>query len=390
MSFVQAYRMAIKSILGNKVRSFLTMLGVIIGVCAVIAAVAFAQGTTESITQQIESMGTNLVQISINGRNSNRNVAYSDLQSFAEQNTDTIEAIAPVVNGSVTVKYGSSTKTVSLVGTTPDYELIKSRHVQNGRFLLSIDVDYMQKVALIGSAIVKDVFGGANPLGKTIKINGQEYSVVGVLEEIASGGTGTDDDSVIIPSTVAQRLLKSGNVRSFMVQAASPKKVESAIEKLNTFLLGIYNNSNAFSVFNQSAALTTLNDITGTMMVILGGIAVVSLMVGGIGIMNIMLVSVSERTKEIGIRKAIGAKRKNILVQFLIEALMVTGIGGIVGIILGLTIIKFIVSRYVPPVYSPPWIAVSFGISLIVGVVFGMFPAYKASRMNPIEALRFE
>ncbi len=390
MSFVQAYRMAIKSIMGNKIRSFLTMLGVIIGVCAVIAAVAFAQGTTESITQRIESMGTNLVQISINGRNSNRNVAYSDLQSFAEQNTDTIEAIAPVVNGSVTVKYGSSTKTVSLVGTTPDYELIKSRHVQNGRFLLSIDVDYMQKVALIGSAIVKDVFGGANPLGKTIKLNGQEYSIVGVLEEIASGGTGTDDDSVIIPSTVAQRLLKSGNVRSFMVQAASPQKVDSAIEKLNTFLLGIYNNSNAFSVFNQSAALTTLNDITGTMMVILGGIAVVSLVVGGIGIMNIMLVSVSERTKEIGIRKAIGAKRKNILVQFLIEALMVTGIGGIVGIILGITIIKFIVSRYVPPVYSPPWIAVSFGISLIVGVVFGMFPAYKASRMNPIEALRFE
>ena len=203
MSFVQAYRMAIKSIMGNKIRSFLTMLGVIIGVCAVIAAVAFAQGTTESITQRIESMGTNLVQISINGRNSNRNVAYSDLQSFAEQNTDTIEAIAPVVNGSVTVKYGSSTKTVSLVGTTPDYELIKSRHVQNGRFLLSIDVDYMQKVALIGSAIVKDVFGGANPLGKTIKLNGQEYSIVGVLEEIASGGTGTDDDSVIIPSTVA-------------------------------------------------------------------------------------------------------------------------------------------------------------------------------------------
>ncbi len=390
MSFVQAYRMAIKSIMGNKIRSFLTMLGVIIGVCAVIAAVAFAQGTTESITQRIESMGTNLVQISINGRNSNRNVTYSDLQSFAEQNTDTIEAIAPVVNGSVTVKYGSSTKTVSLVGTTPDYELIKSRHVQNGRFLLSIDVDYMQKVALIGSAIVKDVFGGANPLGKTIKLNGQEYSIVGVLEEIASGGTGTDDDSVIIPSTVAQRLLKSGNVRSFMVQAASPQKVDSAIEKLNTFLLGIYNNSNAFSVFNQSAALTTLNDITGTMMVILGGIAVVSLVVGGIGIMNIMLVSVSERTKEIGIRKAIGAKRKNILVQFLIEALMVTGIGGIVGIILGITIIKFIVSRYVPPVYSPPWIAVSFGISLIVGVVFGMFPAYKASRMNPIEALRFE
>lgn len=390
MSFVQAYRMAIKSIMGNKVRSFLTMLGVIIGVCAVIAAVAFAQGTTESITQRIESMGTNLVQISINGRNSNRNVAYSDLQSFAQQNTDTIEAIAPVVNGSVTVKYGSSTKTVSLVGTTPDYELIKSRHVQSGRFLLSIDIDYMQKVALIGSAIVKDVFGGVNPLGKTIKLNGQEYSVVGVLEEIASGGTGTDDDSVIIPSTVAQRLLKSGNVRSFMVQAASPKKVDSAIEKLNTFLLGIYNNSNAFSVFNQSAALTTLNDITGTMMVILGGIAVVSLVVGGIGIMNIMLVSVSERTKEIGIRKAIGAKRKNILVQFLIEALMVTGIGGIVGIILGLTIIRFIVSRYVPPVYSPPWIAVSFGISLIVGVVFGMFPAYKASRMNPIEALRFE
>lgn len=396
MGFFEAYRMAIKSILSKKGRSFLTMLGVIIGVGSVIAAVAFAQGSTKNITSSIEGMGTNLVQISITGRNSNRNVTYEQLKQFADENSDIISAIAPQVNVNTTIKAGTkSSSSSTIIGTSPEYELIRTRHVQSGRFLLSYDLDYKQKVALIGTAIVKDLYGGSDPVGKIIKIDGQVFRVAGVLEEIANGQTGSEDDQIIIPVTVAQRLGRNSTIRNFAVQAATPDTVDTAMEKLNEFLLTIYKtntNNSAFRVFNQEQILSMLGSITGTLMLVLGGIAAISLVVGGIGIMNIMLVSVTERTREIGIRKAIGAKRKNILIQFLIEAAMLTGIGGIVGILLGLFVIKFIIGGFkiVPEAYSAPWMAISFGISVATGVIFGMFPAVKASKLNPIEALRFE
>lgn len=393
--------MALKSILGGKVRSFLTMLGVIIGVAAVISAVAFAQGSTKNVTDRIQSLGTNLIQISITGRNSNRNVTYEEMEDFAYSNSDTIAAVAPQVNGSVTVKYGTNTRTTSLIGTSPEYEDIRSVHVQSGRFLLPIDVDYYQDVVLVGTAVSKDIFEGANPLGQKIKINGRIFTVIGVLEEQDGGQDQSDDDQVIIPVTVAQRLLKSAVIRNFAVQAVSADDVDPVMTKLSDFLASIYSSTNSSSadsrntpyrVFNQEQMKDTLNSVTSSMSIILGGIAAISLIVGGIGIMNIMLVSVTERTREIGIRKAIGAKKRNILVQFLIEALMVTGIGGIIGVITGLGVIKFIIGglNIVPEVYSVPWTLLSFGISLIVGVIFGMFPAVKAANLNPIEALRFE
>jgi len=392
MGFIQAYKIAIKSILSNKVRAFLTMLGVIIGVGAVIAAVAFAQGSTKSITDSIQGMGTNLIQIMITGRNSNRNLTYAQLQKFADANSDVISAISPSTGGSVTVKAGDKTRDTQLTGTNAEYAEVRNTNVQSGRFLMSFDVDYMEKVAVVGTAVVNDIFKGSNPLGKTMKINGQEFKVVGVLQQTASAQTQSADDVVIIPITVAQRLTKASVIRNFAVEAAAPETVNEAMNRLNDLLMGIYRDSRAFRVFNQEQILSTLSSVTGIMMVVLGGIATISLVVGGIGIMNIMLVSVSERTREIGIRKAIGAKRKNILVQFLIEALMVTGIGGIIGVLFGLAIIRFIIggAKIVPEVYSLPWILVSFGISLAVGVIFGLFPAFKASNLNPIEALRFE
>ena len=395
MGFLEAYKMAVKSILSKKGRSFLTMLGVIIGVGSVIAAVGFAQGSTKNITDSIQGMGTNLVQITITGRNSNRNVTYDEIKEFSEENSDIITAIAPQVSVNGTIKSGTINKSSSVIGTSPEYEIIRSRHVQSGRFILSYDLDYKQRVAVVGTAVSNALYPDSDPIGKTLKINGQVFKVVGVLEEIAEGQTGSDDDQIIIPVTVAQRLGRNTVIRNFSVQAATPESVDSSMEKLNTFLLGIYKtntNNSTFRVFNQAQILSTLDSVTGTLMVVLGGIAAISLVVGGIGIMNIMLVSVTERTREIGIRKAIGAKRKNILVQFLIEAAMLTGIGGIVGILLGLFVIKFIIGGFniVPEAYSVPWMLVSFGISLIVGIVFGMFPAFKASRLNPIEALRFE
>ena len=392
MGFLQAYKMALKSIVGNKVRSFLTMLGVIIGVGSVIVAVAFAQGATKSITDSIQSMGTNLIQISITGRNSNRNLSYEALKELADENSSGISYIAPQINGNATVKVGNKSRSTTLNGTSPEYEHIKNMHVQSGRYLLSFDMDYMQKVAIIGTAVANDVFEGEDPVGKTMKINGQIFKVVGLLEEKADGQDRSDDDQVIIPVTVAQRLTRNTIIRSFSVQASSPEIVDDVMEKLNVFLTKIYKDSNAVLVFNQAQMLSTLNDVTGMLSVILGGIAAISLLVGGIGIMNIMLVSVTERTREIGIRKAIGAKRRNILVQFLIEAIMVTGTGGLMGVLIGLAVIKFIIGGFniTTPVYSPFWITLSFGISLVVGVVFGLFPANKAARLNPIVALRTE
>ncbi len=392
MGFFQAYKMALKSISSNKVRSFLTMLGVIIGVGSVITAVAFAQGSTKSITDSIEGLGSNLISINITGRNSNRNITYDELKTFADENSNEISMIAPVVNGSMTLKAGTKSRNSTVIGTSEEYEYIRSRHVQSGRFILSFDNDYKLKTAVIGTAVANDLFEGQNPVGQTLKINGQVFKVVGVLQQIDGGQDSSSDDQVIIPVTVAQRLSKNGRISNFTVQSADAASVEITMAKLNVYLTGIYGSTDAFTVTNQAQMLSTLNSITDTLMVVLGGIAAISLIVGGIGIMNIMLVSVTERTREIGIRKAIGAKRKNIMVQFLIEAVMITGIGGAIGILIGLFCIRFIIGGFkiTTPVYSPFWMMLSFGISLGVGVIFGMFPAYKAARLNPIEALRFE
>lgn len=392
MGFFQAYKMAIKSIAGNKVRSLLTMLGVIIGVAAVIAAVAFAQASTKSVTDSIQGLGTNLIQITITGRNSNRNLTLDDLEKFTEENSNEVTAIAPQVSGSLTVKNGTKSRETNVNGTTQEYSIIKSVSVQEGRFLSTIDIDYRQKVAILGTAVVNDIFSGSNPIGQTVKINGMSFKVVGVLEQKFNGQERSDDDQVIIPISVAQRLMRAAVIRNFAIQASTPEAVDSVMEKMNSLLTRIYKDTRSFRVFNQAQILSTLNTVTGTMMIILGGIATISLVVGGIGIMNIMLVSVTERTREIGIRKAIGAKKKNIMIQFLIEALMVTGMGGVIGIGLGVGIIKLVVGGIMkyPEVYSLTWMIISFGVSLLVGVIFGLFPAYKAANLNPIEALRFE
>jgi len=369
----------------------LTMLGVIIGVGAVIAAVGLAQGSTKNITDRITSLGTNLIQINITGRNSNRNVTFDQLEQFAAQHEDDIEAIAPTVSSSVTVKYGTNTHDTTLIGKTADYSTVRSVNVTSGRFIMPIDVDYRQKVTLVGTAIVNDIFNGENPVGKKMKINGQIFTVVGVLEQRANSQDQSDDDQVIIPVTVAQRLTRNAIIRNFALKITDGNKSDAVMNYINDFLMKIYNDSTAFRVFNSAQLLSTLNSVTSTLMIILGGIATISLIVGGIGIMNIMLVSVTERTREIGIRKAIGAKRRDILTQFLIEAIVVTGLGGIIGILIGFLAIKVMGSALkLPSVYSIPWAVIAFCISLAIGVIFGLFPASKASRLNPIEALRYE
>ena len=314
------------------------------------------------------------------------------MQKFADENSQDVSAVSPTITTDVTVKAGLKSRSTSLIGTSDAYEVVKNVHVQSGRFILPIDSDLRQKVAIIGTAVVNDIYSGGNPIGQNIKINGQIFKVVGVIQQTADGADQSADDQIIIPITSAQRLTKSAIIRNFAVQASTPEAVTGVMDKLTALLTKTYKNTNFFRVFNQAQILSTLGNITGILMGVLGGIATISLVVGGIGIMNIMLVSVTERTREIGIRKAIGAKKRSILVQFLIEALMVTGIGGIIGVLFGVGIIKFIIGglKIVPTVYSVPWMLLAFGISLGVGVIFGMFPAYKASNLNPIEALRFE
>lgn len=392
MKFIQAYKMAIKSIVGNKVRSFLTMLGVIIGVASVIIAVGFAQGSTSSITNSLSSLGTNLININITGRGSNRNVTYDDLLKFQQENSNIVASIAPQASTSATVKASNKSRSTTVLGTSPEYADINSVTVQSGRFLIQFDLDYNQKVAVVGTAVINDIFQGANPIGKSIKISGQQFKVVGVLTQTANAADSSTDDRVIIPVSIATRLSKSAIIRNFSAKATSAETVDQAVAILTTFLTKIYKNSNAFRVTNMAQVLDTLNSVTGVMTTVLAGIAAISLVVGGIGIMNIMLVSVTERTREIGVRKAIGAKKANILTQFLIEAIVITGIGGLMGVLIGVGTIKFIIGglKIVPEVYSIPWIVASFGISLLIGIVFGMYPANKAANLNPIDALMYE
>lgn len=390
MNFLFAYKMAIKSILGNKVRSFLTMLGVIIGVMAVIVAVGFAQGSMATITNRIEGMGSNAITgMIVSTKESSKGVTTSDLEKLANSSAY-INSISPYTMTSAIVKAEGKNKSTGIIGTNEDYLEIEGQKLKSGRFITRLDLENSDKVAVIGAAVEKKLFEGVDPLGKTIKVKGVNFTIVGTLESVMNAAEGTKDDYVFIPVNVAQRTLKIKNITMFIAEASSQDTVDLAKQKIDDYLYSVYKDKDDYILFTQESILSMLGDVSSIMMLILGSIATISLVVGGIGIMNIMLVSVTERTREIGIRKAIGAKKKDILVQFLIEALMLTGIGGIIGIILGLITIKYGIGSIslITPVYSLSWTLAAFLISLTIGVVFGIFPAYKAAKLNPIDALR--
>jgi len=383
--------MALKSIASNKIRSALTMLGIIIGVCSVIIMVSIVEGNTKQITERLKNMGTNLINLNIIGRGSTRRISESDLFKFAEENSDLIECVAPSVSGSVTVKAGNKNVTTSLEGTNEAYESVRNTKVEKGRFLNALDVERRQKVVLIGTYIEKELFDSMDAIGQQIKINGDIYTVVGVLEAKSNSSEGSEDNKVIIPYTTAKRLLRNAIVRSYSIQAKTPETVNAAMKALESFLYKTFNNDSSYRVFNQADMLEQVNEMTQSLSLMLGGIAGISLIVGGIGIMNIMLVSVTERTREIGIRKAIGAKRRDILTQFLIEAIVVSCTGGMVGVILGI-VLTGVVGKAMSIPASPSIISmiISFSFSVFVGVFFGYYPASKASKLNPIQALRVE
>ena len=391
MNFLFAYKMAIKSIWGNKTRSALTMLGVIIGVMAVIVAVGFAQGSMQSVTDRIEGMGSNLITAMILSTSESKQLTLKDLQTL-EDSTQYISKISPYILKQSSVKYETNTKNTRIFGTDENYLEMEGMKLESGRFISALDIEKNDKVAVVGATIKNKLYDDENPVGKYIKINGTKFLVVGCVESVANGMEGTNDDMVMLPISVAQRTLKITNVTMFLAEASDGDVIDIATQKVKDFLFDVYKDKDQYVVITQEAMLSVMGDISGIMMLILGSIATISLVVGGIGIMNIMLVSVSERTREIGIRKAIGAKKRDIMIQFLIESLLLTGLGGIIGIILGLLAIKYVIGNIglIQPVYSIPWTVAAFSISLTIGITFGLFPAYKAAKLNPIEALRNE
>ncbi len=388
---LQSIRMAFKAIAGNKMRSFLTMLGVVIGVIAVVVLIAIAQGTTSSVTSSIESLGTNLLTVNIRSYRNNP-LTTEALTELANSNAGYISGIAPVLSQSVTAKAGDVSYDEGTVeAVVPGYDTIRNLKVQSGRFLKQPDLDNRSYVAVVGVDVADELFGTRNVVGEQIRIDGYEFTIVGVLAEKGSTSSGSSDSRIVIPFTLGQRLFFSPRIRTFYVSATSADTVSVAESIVESYLMNIYHDEDAYNIFNQSDMLETISDTTATLTLMLGGIAGISLLVGGIGIMNIMLVSVSERTREIGIRKAIGAARGNILMQFLIEALVVSGLGGLLGLLMAMGLMGVLSRALSMSLTLSPGVAeLAIGFSLLIGVAFGMYPANKASKLRPIDALRYD
>ena len=408
MQLTQTVSMAFKAISGNKVRAFLTMLGVIIGVMSVIVLIAIGQGTTASVTESISSMGTNLLTVSIQtrrvgmgmpggfggfgGGSSSKGTVILKLDDIlALEDDDSIQYVSPTTSGSLTVKAGSTNTSATVMGVLPAYAKIVNQGVQSGRYIIDADVDNRSAVCVIGPDLAEDLFGNTNVVGNTLHIDGRKFKIVGVLENKGTSMGGSSDDSLILPFTLAQRMLDSTTISSIYISAVHSASVNAAQEVVENFLYKKYQNDSTYSVMNQTQMLETANETASTLSLMLGGIAGISLLVGGIGIMNIMLVSVTERTREIGIRKAIGAKRRNILLQFLIESIVISGMGGLLGLGFGYLLMRVLEDALGMTLTMSAGVAeLAIGFSMAVGVIFGLYPANKASKLKPIDALHYD
>lgn len=387
--------MALASVGANKTRSFLTMLGVIIGITSVIVMVGIGEGSTKSVTDAIQGMGTNLLTVSLTG---SKTASLTDKDISELKSYPSIKDVAPVVTGNVTVKAGSENSTTSLEGSVPGYSAIRNVGVAIGRFITQDDINNRYKVADIGVEVIQNLYPDLtidnyqSLIGKTISVNGIDVQVIGILESKGTSAAGSSDNRMIMPLSTAERLLENTTVKTYYIEASSADDTDQASAVLNQVMLNKFDNdSSQFRVMDQSSLLQTREQAINQLKIMIAGIAGISLLVGGIGIMNIMLVSVTERTREIGIRKAIGAKRSDIMLQFLIEAVFLSCLGGITGLALGMGLCLLIPAVSSQSVLLDPVICVlSFAFSAVVGIVFGLYPASKASKLRPIEALRYE
>lgn len=390
---IQSVKMAWKSIAGNKMRSFLTMLGIIIGVMSLVVLVSLTSGVTNTVTDKISALGSNLLMITVSDDKGNP-IKLNDLSEFIEFSE--IEDASPIAQSSVTADYSDNSETASVYGVTGGYMDINGLTLGSGRFIKNPDVDNHTNVAVISADLAEDVVGYINATGESIQLNGTKFLIIGVLEAEETSSETYSNYELYIPFTSLVRLVDSvpTNITSFCVSSESDESLDAAENKIESVLMERFENDDeAFSIMNQSEIMEALGDVANILSLLLGGIAAISLLVGGIGIMNIMLVSVTERTREIGIRKAIGAGRFAIMLQFLIEAMMVSLMGCFIGVVLSWGILK--VLSVVAAGYelnftlsmSVVWVAIIF--STVIGIVFGIYPAKKAAKKNPIEALRY-
>lgn len=395
MSILMSFKMAMKSILSNKVRSVLTMLGIIIGVLAVIVMVNLVNASMMGMREWMDKMGTNIIEVSIYRQGeTTRNVSPSDMEQLARDNPDVIQYISPSLYNSLKVKNGNRNFTANINGVGEHYAEINKRTMRYGEFFSKSDINNRSSVAVLGEYSRQKLFGGQNPVGQEIRINGEVFTVVGVLDQMESELTEWGDDSgVYIPYTRAMRLFKNNSVTEYTVTSVDENNSKEAEALIKNFLYNKFQRED-YWVYNQAESLQEMNNEINSMTLLAAAIAGISLLVGGIGIMNIMLVTVTERTREIGIRKAVGARTGTILIQFLIESASISCMGGLVGIGLGIVGSEFATMKMelpsVPIMDQMPIILFSFGFSVVVGVFFGFYPAFKAARMKPIDALRYE
>jgi putative ABC transport system permease protein len=409
MNLLEVFIESLGTLTLNKTRTGLAILGIVIGIASVIALVSLGQATQQSIQNQIESLGANLLTVSPGAANQGGGVrgaaggrttlTLEDANAIAASTelSAYISSVSPEYQGRTQIVTPGNNTNTQVVGATPSYPSIHKVDLASGNFITQTDVDGMTRVAVIGPQVVTDLFGeGANPIGQTLRIKNQTFIIIGITK--SKGGTGflNQDDIVYIPLSTAQKQVFGVNyLSSIALEAKSPDIMTDAQNQVGYFLLNRHKLSDPtqadFSIFSQQDILNTATATTGTFTALLSGIAAISLLVGGIGIMNIMLVTVTERTREIGLRKALGAKKKTIITQFLVESIILTFSGGVIGVGLGI-ITSYVISKVASITFlvSPSSVFLAFAVSAAIGIVFGWYPARRASNLQPIEALRYE
>ena len=407
---------ALRGIAANRMRSALTVLGITIGVAAVIVLVAVGRGSAVDVQNRIASLGTNVLTVMPGGGfgfgpgGATRTGTSSSFQQLTDKDVKalqdktlapSIKSVSPIVNAQVTATYDGATHDVGqFFGSTPSVAEARNYEVASGRFFTEDEVNAHERVIVIGQTVATNLFGGQDPLDQTIKLNGASYRIIGVLESKGTNGIQDQDDVAIAPITAVRDTVAGGSsISQIVVQATGSSAVDSAQSEIETVLASTHSSSSSgsssdsssssFRILNQASLLQTTNDTNRTFTVLLGAVAAISLLVGGIGVMNIMLVSVTERTREIGIRKAIGAQRSDIVGQFIAEAVLLSMLGGLAGVIAGI-LISLLKVVGVQPVVQPYSVLLAFGVAVAVGLFFGIYPANRAASLRPIEALRYE
>ena len=402
--YKESFLMAWASLIANKMRSILTMLGIIIGVAAVIALVSIGNGVKQDIQNSISSLGSNLLMVMPGAprtpgvrpsAGSMKSLKVADYEAIAK--LDGVKAASPMTNGTYVVIYQNKNWTTSVSGVNANYLDVNNWSMKSGRFLSDKNIQNRERVAVVGKTVVKNLFGDEDPVGAEIRVKNIPFRIIGVLNSKGSGAMGNDqDDMVVIPYTTAMERVEGVDYLRMIYVVGKDEngidRLQSDIENLLRVRHGIKDtNLDDFNIQNMNSIMETMEETTGTLTLFLGAVAAISLVVGGIGIMNIMLVSVTERTREIGVRKALGATYSVIVTQFLIEAVVISLMGGIIGIILGIGSSKLIgMASGMSTVISVPTIVMSFAFSMAIGLIFGIYPARKAAKLNPIDALHYE